>query len=147
MSRSDVEYDFPRLVGKEYELSPEDFNFNCLAFALGDHSNWWEPPRGPGQYWPPGFPDDTTVATVEAIIRIHGFTVEILATQIPETDAIAIYATGNQWRHFAKFSNGVWSSKLGDGNDIIGNSLQDLEMPIYGNVVKVLCRQIKAENQ
>jgi len=140
MSKSEVEYDFPKLVGKKYGLSPEDFGCNCLAFALGDQSNWWEPPKGAGQYWPPGFPNDTTVETVEAIIRIHGFTVELLPTETPEGDAIAVYATGNQWKHFAKFSHGEWSSKLGEGNDVSGISLEDLEMPMYGKVVKILCR-------
>jgi hypothetical protein len=142
MSRSDVESDFPGLIGKQYDLSPEDFNYNCLSFALGDYSQWWEPPKGPGQYWPPGFSDDTTVETVEAIIRLHGFTVEIMPNEKPSSDAIAIYATSNHWRHFAKFSHGVWSSKLGDGNDVSGVTLQDLEMPIYGKVVKVLCRPL-----
>jgi len=140
MSRRDVEHDFPRLVGKQYGLSPEDFSFNCLAYALGDASQWWEPPKKPGQYWPPGFPEDTTVETVEAILRVHGYTTEIMPSETPTSDAIAVYASGNHWRHFAKFSGGSWSSKLGEGNDVSGVSLQDLEAPIYGVVVKVLCR-------
>lgn len=76
MSRSDIERDFPALVHSNYETSAEDFNHNCLAFAVGDHNNWWEPPNGHGRYWPPGFPEDVTVPTVESIIRVHGFTVE-----------------------------------------------------------------------
>jgi hypothetical protein len=36
----------------------------------------------------------------------------------------------------------VWSSKLGDGNDIARVTLEDLEGKLYGKVVKVLSRPI-----
>lgn len=140
MAKSDVEADFPLLVGKQYGLSAESFNFNCLAFALDDESNWWEPPKQSGRYWPPGFSDDITIPTVEAIIRCHGFTVEIALNETPETDAIAIYGIGNEWTHFAKFVKDGWHSKLGTGHDVIGFDLHDLETPMYGNVLKVLRR-------
>ena len=140
MSKSDVEQDFPALVGKDYDLSDEDFNNNCLGFALGDLYNWWEPPGGHGQYWPPGFSEDITVNTVEAIIRVHGFTIEVSRGDLPETEAIAIYAVGDEWTHFAKFSNGVWKSKLGEGHDVARVNLDDLTIGIYGQVVKVLSR-------
>jgi len=142
MAKHDIEADFPLLVGKQYDLSAENFNFNCLAFALGDESNWWEPPKGAGQYWPPGFPDDLTIPTVEAIIRCHGFTVEIGVDEIPEADAIAIYSVGDEWSHFAKFANDGWRCKLGIGHDVIGFDLHDLETAMYGKVVKILRRPL-----
>src|SRR5689334_8875462 len=140
MAKTDVERDFPALTQRDYALSDEDFNFNCLAFALGDYHNWWEPPRGKGNYWPDGFPEDLTVQTVESIIRTHGFTVKIDASTNPDADAIAIYAEGNEWTHFARFATGVWSSKLGDGNDVVRMHLEDLEGNIYGKVVMVLSK-------
>ena len=140
MAKSDLEIDFPALAGKDYDLSDEDFNYNCLAYALGDSSQWWEPPRGPGQYWPDGFPPDVTVKTVEDIIRLHGFTIELEDSENPDTDAIAIFAIGAEWTHFAKFSDGAWKSKLGTGHDVSGVSLKDLMIPDYGKVVKVLSR-------
>ena len=97
MPKSDLEFDFPLLIGKEYELSPESFNYNCLGYVLGDESHWWEPPRSPGQYWPPGFPDDTTISTVESIIKLHGYTIETECKAMPETEAIAIYGQSNEW--------------------------------------------------
>jgi hypothetical protein len=141
MARDDIERDFPALIGAKYDLSDEDFNYNCLAFALGDQKNWWEPPKGPGQYWPPGFADDVSVQTVESIIKTRGFTIEMMDTKAqPVTDAIAIYAEGNEWTHFAKFSAGSWSSKLGDGHDVSGVTLGHLEGSLYGRVVKILRR-------
>jgi hypothetical protein len=103
MARSDVERDFPLLQGETFELSDEDFNYNCLAYVLGDYKNWWQPPNGRGNYWPPGFRNDVTVKTVEEIIKLHGFTEELNSTAMPENDAIAIYAEGDEWTHFAKF--------------------------------------------
>ena len=143
MSRDDVERDFPMLRRFGYRLSDEDFNNNCLGFALGDAKNWWEPPSGSGRYWPPGFPDDCKVETVEAIIRLHGFTVEIRIDAQPATDAIAIYAEGSEWTHFACFREGEWKSKLGQGNDVEGILLNHLEVADYGRVVKILCRPIQ----
>jgi hypothetical protein len=140
MSKGDVEIDFPCLIGKDYDLSDEDFNYNCLAFALGDHSNWWEPPHGRGQYWPPGFPNDITLKTVEKIIRLHGFTKVLGSGELPGADAIAIYAIGNEWTHFAKFSDGTWKSKLGRGHDVSGVNLEDLTIDMYGEVVMILSR-------
>jgi len=140
MPKSDVEQDFPALTGTEYDLSDEDFNYNCLAYALGDLSNWWEPPKGLGQYWPPGYPNDVSVQTAESIIKDHGFTVDCDAASTPETDAIAIYAEGNEWTHFAKFSSGSWSCKLGEGHDVMGVTIEHLEGTLYGRVVKILSR-------
>jgi hypothetical protein len=140
MSKSDVEQDFPALMGMKYDLSDEDFNYNCLAYALGDRRNWWEPPKGYAQYWPPGYPNDVSVQTVESIIKDYGFTVDSDADSTPETDAIAIYAEGNEWTHFAKFSAGSWSCKLGEGHDVVGVPKEHFEGKLYGKVVKVLSR-------
>jgi len=38
MAKEDVEADLPALRSRDYELSHEDFNFNCLAYALGDQT-------------------------------------------------------------------------------------------------------------
>jgi hypothetical protein len=140
MPRSDVEQDFPALIGMEYDLSDEDFNYNCLAYVLGDRSTWWEPPKGPGQYWPPGYPNDASVLTVESIIKAHGFTVDSDRASTPETDAIAIYAEGSEWTHFARFSAGTWSCKLGDGHDVVGVPIERFEGELYGKIVRVFSR-------
>ena len=120
--------------------SDEDFNYNCLAFALGDTSNWWEPPGQFGFYWPPGLPDDLSVGTAIRIIKLHGFVRDLEPNIAPEADAIAIYANGDEWTHFAKFHNGVWLSKLGIDHDIEHSSLEVLEGDLYGKAVRILSR-------
>lgn len=140
MPKADIEQDFPSLVGKNYDLSDEDFNYNCLAYAVGDQKNWWEPPKGGGRYWPPGFDDDLRVGTVESIIRVFGFTVETKLNRTPKTESVAIYSDGSEWTHFAKFAGGHWSCKLGEGHDVSRVNLADLEGTLYGRVVKILSR-------
>lgn len=127
-------------MGKDFGLSDEDFNVNCLAYALGDHHNWWEPPRGQGNYWPDGFSNDISIHTVESIIKLHGYTVESEPTATPETESIAIYRERGEWTHFARFSDGKWSSKLGWSHDVENHELADLEIPIYAKCVKILSR-------
>lgn len=122
-------------------VSDEDINYNCLAFALGDTHNWWEPTAMFGYYWPPGFPADVSVETVKKIIRLHGYVVEVDKNTRPSTEAIAIYAKNHEWEHFAKYTNGRWVSKLGDGHDISHATLGALEGDYYGEVVLVLSRE------
>ena len=85
MSLEDIERDFPSLKrGENYDEASElNFNYNCLAFVLGDYYNWWEPPALFGHYWPPGFPEDVKVETVTAIIKLHGFTAELERNTLP----------------------------------------------------------------
>lgn len=122
--------------------SDEDFNYNCLAFAVGDYNNWWEP-GVMGFYWPPGFPEDTTVETVSAILAVHGFVIECTDAYTLSTESIAIFAEGDTWTHFAKFSNGEWLSKLGEDHDVAHPRLEDLEgeRPKYGRLVKILSKK------
>jgi len=140
MPKEDLERDFPELSGKDYDLSPQDFNYNCLAFALGDVSNWWEPGRGSGHYWPPGFSHDVKVSTVEEIIKLHGYRAETGIGEKPNAEAIAIYAIDDEWTHFARYSDGHWHSKLGEDHDVSRIELNDLAIGDYGSVCKILCR-------
>jgi hypothetical protein len=144
MAASDIERDFPSLTADNYKrTSDEDFNYNCLAFALGDLANWWEPPGEFGFYWPPGFANDLTVETVATIINLHGYLVEIDKRTKPSAEAIAIYAKDREWTHFAKYTGGQWMSKLGDDHDIAHSSLDLLEGDLYGEVVRILSRETK----
>ncbi len=80
------------------------------------------------------------LATVESIIKLHGYTVEWPPTEKPPTDAIAIYGRGGEWLHFAKCINGRWCSKLGELEDVERIELDDLETDDYGRCLKVLRR-------
>jgi len=96
-----------------------------------------------GHYWPPGFPQDRSVETVTAIITVHGFVVEGRDPHSITTESVAIFADGQEWTHFAKFSNGEWCSKLGEDHDVMHTRLEDLEgdRPKYGRLIKILSRR------
>ena len=81
------------------------------------------------------------MATAFDIVKLHGFVVESDRTMKPATDSIAVYADGDEWTHFARFIDGVWLSKLGEGNDIEHSSTEALDGSLYGKVVKVLSRR------
>jgi hypothetical protein len=144
MSMEEIRQSFPLLTLENHQqTSDSDFNYNCLAFALGDTQNWWDPPAQFGIYWPLGFSPDHTVETAKQIIRLSGYTVEVEKDSNPHTDAVAIYADGDEWTHFAKFTGGQWFSKLGEDHDISHLSLDLLEGDLYGKVVQILSRPLK----
>jgi hypothetical protein len=145
MSMEEIREDFPLLTDENHaRTSDDEFTYNCFAFALGDTSNWWEPPGQFGYYWPPGFPADCTVDTAVKIIKLHGYTLDLDRHSTPNTEAIAIYSDDNiEWSHFAKFTSGRWVSKIGEDHDISHASLDLLEGPFYGKVVRVLSRPIQ----
>ena len=142
MGVEDIKRDFPNLENKSYDPphSEEDFNYNCLAFVLGDRANWWEPGAF-GHYWPPGFSKDTSIATAISILRLHGFVIEAEIFSTLDAESVAIYGKGDEWVHFAKFNDGKWWSKLGDGHDIWHSTLKELEGDLYGKVAKILSRK------
>ncbi|MFN0165785.1 MAG: hypothetical protein ACKV22_05075 [Bryobacteraceae bacterium] len=139
----DIQRDFPDLTDDNHtETSPEDFEYNCLAFVLGDLRNWWEPPGLFGHYWPDGFSADVTVDTAVSILKLHGYIDEVAIGTTPDVEAVAVYAEGSEWTHFAKFSHNMWFSKLGGGKDISHERLESLE-GYFGKVVRVLAKQVR----
>jgi hypothetical protein len=144
MGSEEIERSFPLLAKENYRLTSDpDFNYNCLAFVLGDHNNWWEPPGEFGFYWPPGFAGDSTIKTAVQIIKLHGYAVEWDKHTEPSSESVAIYAKGEEWTHFAKYTNGRWNSKLGEDHDVAHLSLHVLEGDLYGKVVLVLSKAAK----
>ena len=48
-----LEESFPGLRETDYkETSPIDVSYNCIAWAAGDVSRWWEPDANNQYYWP-----------------------------------------------------------------------------------------------
>ena len=142
MPKAELLLSFPALRGKKLDLSPATLNYNCLAYALGDTNNWWQPGHR-FFYWPDGFSHDVSVETVTSIIKLHGYTKKVSRESVERyRAAVAIYSIGQEWTHFAKWSNGLWSSKIGEDHDIKGVTLEDLEGRLYGKVTAILCRPL-----
>lgn len=140
---------FPNIVRSGYTItSPEDWSYNCFAFAVDDRENWWDLRRKritPSMrgFWyddvPPGRSID---ALVGAYQKHHGF--ELCADGSLEAgfEKIAIYVDENDRpSHAAKQSpGGRWLSKAG-GYEDFSHELHALEGRLeYGKVVVFLKR-------
>ena len=57
---AELEGAFPNLAADDYTVaSPKTQAYNCVAWAAGDASRWWEP----GIYWPGPTGDDLAALT------------------------------------------------------------------------------------
>jgi hypothetical protein len=142
MPADDLENLFPNLRAEGYAItSPEDANYNCIAWAVGDTHDWWEPL--PGFYWPPGVKKENSLAAYTRIFAIHGYTV--CKDSMVETGfgKIAIFTdpAGIPTHVTRQLPSGKWTSKIGELEDIEHDSLQALEGEAYGAVALVMKRK------
>ncbi len=136
---------FPRLFGNEYRVtSQKTRNYNCLAWAAGDSSAWWD--AAPGGPWPEGIPDDRTV---EAAIRLYEHLGYNRTTNVALEDGvimIAIYGDEQGYTHAARqLPDGRWTSKLGKLQDIEHDHLENLFGESYGTVVQIMEKRPKTD--
>ena len=134
---------FPRLRSTPYwATSPADPDYNCIAWAAEDSSNyWWPVGEGPRIFWPPAVPREETVAAFEAVFRMLGYTVAADESLEPGFEKVALFANGDgEPTHAARqLSSGLWASKIGKLEDI-EHQLWALEGDTYGRVVLILTR-------
>lgn len=128
---------FPRLNRrpKPFKItSPEDVQYNCIAWALGTFDRFWWP-KNPQTFWPLGCPDEVTIPAFKALFATFGYKPCDDGRLESRYEKIALYAKGNVPTHAARqIENGRWSSKCGKSVDI-EHKAKDLEGPQYGEVV------------
>jgi hypothetical protein len=130
--------------------SPKDTTYNCIAFAAGDTTRWWEDLLlipDPGFYWPPGAHRDDDVGSIEALKRCYatiGYEECTDGNLEPGYTKVALYAkTPEDYEHAVVLDeNGTWYSKLGDGFDIHHPTAQCICGPLYGTVMCYMKRKI-----
>lgn len=145
----DKEARFPNLTRGEYEVtSAETPDYNCIAHAAGKDDNWWWPDEPPS-YWPPGH---DKAETLEAFVKAYatvGFVVDFNQTSELEVgiEKVAIYvdADGVPTHAARQLTNGSWTSKLGEWEDIQHKTLKAMEDDGlglgYGKVAVILRRK------
>ncbi len=133
---------------RQYQItSVETFRYNCLAWAVGDDSRWWESGVSDDPsvkyYWPAGVPEDDSLRTWMTIFALHGY------VQCQDGDLeggflkVAIYGTGEDALHVARQQvAGNWTSKLGPNVDIEHESWEELQGDYYGTVLLFMKRPI-----
>jgi hypothetical protein len=139
------EVNFPHLSRADYRVaSDETREYNCIAWAAGDSSRWWEP--SPFYYWPPEATQDYTLESYRAVFELMGY--EQCATDEldPGFEKVAIYIGEDGFpAHAARqLENGNWTSKLGGWQDIEHTRLSCLEGTdlAYGTAAVILRRPL-----
>jgi hypothetical protein len=142
MRDHDLEQDCPGLQRAPYTItSPRDPQYNCIAFAVGDITHFWDDVGLPGCYWPSGVPGSDTITGWTRIFEIHGYTETEDRSLELEYEKIAIYVSPDGPEHVARQkASGIWTSKTGRGV-YIEHALESIEGDFYGKVTKIMKRK------
>jgi hypothetical protein len=136
---------FPRLATEPYtRTSPCDITYNCFAYAAGDQTQRWEPNLP--WHWPPGVARRFTLAAfTQAYATLNYRRCDSGALE-HGYEKIAIFAKDNKPTHVAvQLSDGQWSSKLGDLDDIT-HTLAGISGDLYGLPVRYMRRARPQQN-
>lgn len=123
MRDPELEQCFPKLQTGAYRItSPEDPKYNCVAFALGCVTLFFQRYSFPSKtyYWPPQVERDDTVESWMKVFALHGYMPCDNGELESGVEKIAIYVgTDGEPSHVAKqLPSGWWQSKLGSDYDI-----------------------------
>lgn len=135
--------DFGNVRPDNFECSSDrtrdsDDKYNCIAWAVGKKDNFWWPRKLGGFYWPDGLPrEPLNKETVENFIRAfesEGFEKCNDGEFENGFEKVAIYVNHvGVPKHAARsLPNGVWTSKMGDDEDIEHATLEVLEGHGFG---------------
>ena len=147
MPRAEIESWFPRIATDGFEItSPESQDYNCIAWAGGDTTEKWDPDLTSGRYWPVGVPRGLDLQSFIKLYEVEGGYQPCESESLEEgVEKNAIFLDpNNEVTHAARQKeNGVWTSKLGDFEDIEHTNLASLSglWPAYGDIAKILKRR------
>ena len=131
---------FPNLSKENAKItSPKDPDYNCIAHAAGESSEWWWP--SDVDYWPRNVARECTKESFCKAFGTLGF--QEHKGLLPDNgyDVVALYAIHDVPTHMARrLDDGKWTSKLGRSEDIEHNDVGDIEGPLYGRAVLYLIR-------
>lgn len=147
-------------VPGEFEnISPNDFkcssdpetDYNCIAWAAGKTNRpWWPEPTWP-YFWPAGLPKSPAqeaerLAHFISAFKMEGYRVCFWMRSRYQRgyEKVAIYVNekGRATHAARMLPTGVWSSKLGNEEDIEHKDLQCIQGKAYGRVAVILKREL-----
>ena len=125
----------------EFQVTSESTSqYNCFAWALGEDSRWIDPDG----YWPENIPNDGTVDSFVELFRAAGYEPCDDGSLETGSEKIVIYTWNDSATHAARqLENGQWTSKLGNYEDIVHSTPEELQGEInysYGRVVVFMIR-------
>ncbi|WP_018289650.1 hypothetical protein [Verrucomicrobium sp. 3C] len=135
---------FPQLTAGSYAVtSRAQFDYNCVAWALGETIRWWWPDESEVSYWPEGVRRHETLEAFVEAFRLFGFEECQNPDLEPGWQKIAIYGheDGCPTHAARQLADGTWTSKLGRLEDISHANLDQLTGSAYGRPVLFLRRR------
>ncbi len=140
----DLERLFPGLLGALYAVtSPAQADYNCIAWAAGDDSRWWEPDPLGLYFWPEAVPRQYTLQAYAEAFRRIGFELCENAAFEAGWERVAIFADadGRPTHAVRQLPDGTWTSKLGQREDIQHPEIEHVSGTAYGRPVRFLRRR------
>jgi hypothetical protein len=144
------EANFPNLRRGEYEVTSKvTAEYNCIAHAAERDDRWWWPMEVAGCHWPDGLAREETLEAFIAAYSTIGYEPTADNNHGLETgrDKIAIYtdADGVPTHAARQLPDGTWTSKLGQWEDIMHQTLEAMEDSTglglaYGKVALIMVR-------
>jgi hypothetical protein len=146
---AELEELWPGLATSEYSItSPQEPRPNCIGWALGDTTHFWEPgPPTVGYYWPPNAPQDDSFSSWIRIFELHGYRTCDSAEFEQGKEKVAIYLglDGLPSHEARQKACGLWTSKLGKLEDIQHDTHEALVGDEYGSVAQIMERPREGE--
>jgi len=133
---------FPGLATNGHEItSPATTDYNCIAWAAGDTSAWWEPDAMGLYFWPLGARREMTVDAYAEAFSSLGYEPCERADLERGFEKVALYSRAGGPTHAARqLADGRWTSKLGQLEDIAHANLGGLSGDVYGTPTLILRR-------
>lgn len=120
--------------------SPATKIYNCIAWAAGDYTRWWEPDPAGKHFWPITATRAFTIEAYCEAMQHVGYRHAADLTLETGIEKVAIFNNGPFSFHAARqLANGRWTSKLGPNIDL-DHEIQEIEGITYGFVKRVMQR-------
>lgn len=140
---------FENIAPCDFKCSSDPENdYNCIAWAAGKTDRPWWPTTIAPYFWPPDLPTEPVekAETLENFVKAfanEGYRICRDSHFSTRYEKVAIYVGANgRPTHAARtLVTGIWSSKLGDEEDIEHTTLECIEGRTYGQVAVVMRRK------
>jgi hypothetical protein len=142
MSAAQIEATFPDLKAAGYRItSPATPSYNCFAWAGNDTRRWWQPIALHGFYWPEEVPAELGLENLAAVYKQLEYCACETTQFEPGIEKLAIYvdSDGTPTHAARQLTDGQWTSKLGELEDVEHSRLESLET-FYGKVALIVRR-------
>lgn len=130
----------PHLTNFNHKIaSPPTYRYNCVAWAAGDATRKWgdQVPY----YWPKEVERGSDIAALIRLFNWLGFEQCGDGRFEAGFEKVAIYSVDGLWTHAARQkSDGTWTSKLGDFEDIDHENAEVVVGGDYGEIAVILKR-------